>query len=356
MGKPGVIRIGIVGAGQVARARHLPGFGAIPGVRVVGVCNQRRESSSRIAREFEVPRVFGSWEALVDDDEIDAVVIGTWPYLHCPITLAALDAGKHVLTQSRMAMNAREAQRMLERSVECPSLAAMVVPSPYGLAGDAYVRKLIADGFLGTLREVHVTGFAPDLADSRSPLGWRQMTKYSGFNMLGLGILHESSMRWTPPVRRVLASTARLIPARVDPETGQAAKVGTADSIQVITTYEGKAQGTYRLSGVLWHAAGSSIALFGSQGTLVYDFKRDELRGARRDEPDLRPMPIPADLRAGWSVEADFVAAIRGERPVTHAPFADGVQYMQFTEAVARSSRHQTPVDLPLLEFSNPSL
>src|SRR5438309_10568181 len=99
----GVVRIGLVGAGQIARTRHLPGFRALPGVEIVGVCNQRRESSSRVAREFDIPRVYGSWEALIEDDKVDAVLIGTWPYQHCPITLAALDAGKHVLTQSRMA-------------------------------------------------------------------------------------------------------------------------------------------------------------------------------------------------------------------------------------------------------------
>ena len=61
-------------------------------------------------------------------------------------------------------------------------------------------------------------------------------------------------------------------------------------------------------------------------------------------------------MRGGWRVEADFIAAIRGERPVTHTDFATGVRYMQFTEAVARSSRHQVAVTLPLREFSNPSL
>src|SRR3954470_5741349 len=124
-----VVRIGVVGAGQVVRAKHLPGFRALPGVKIVGVCNLRRESSSRVAREFNIPRTFGSWESLVEDDGIDAIVIGTWPYLHCPITLAAFDAGKHVLTQSRMAMNAREAQRMLDRARECPALTAMIAPS-----------------------------------------------------------------------------------------------------------------------------------------------------------------------------------------------------------------------------------
>ena len=112
----GVIRIGIVGAGQATRDRHLPGFRAIAGVKVVGVCNLHRESSIKVARDFNIPKVFDSWEFLVEDESIDAVVIGAWPYLHCPITLAALGAGKHVLTQARMAMNAREAQRMLDRA------------------------------------------------------------------------------------------------------------------------------------------------------------------------------------------------------------------------------------------------
>jgi predicted dehydrogenase len=324
-------------------------------VRIVGVCNQRRDSSARVAREFDIPRVYSTWEDVVDDDGVDAVLIGAWPYLHCPVTLAAFDADKHVLTQARMAMNAREAQRMYDRSRECPHLTAMIVPSPYGLTGDAYLRSLIAGGFLGTLREVHVHGLTSDLADPKTPLGWRQMTKYSGFNMLTLGILHETAARWTPPVNRVLAYASKLVPVRADPETGKPARVGTPDSVQVLTAHEGGACGTYRLSGVLWHGTGLGVALHGSDGTLVYDLTRDEIHGAKRGAA-LGPMPIPENLRGGWQVEADFVAAVRGERPVSHTTFATGVRYMQFTEAVARSSRHQHPVLLPLQEFSNPSL
>jgi predicted dehydrogenase len=350
------LRIGIVGAGRVVRERHLPGFRALPGVRIVGVCNQRRESAGRFIREFDIPRVYGTWEDLVEDAEIDAVVIGAWPNVHCPVTLAALDAGKHVLTQARMAMNAREAQRMLDRSRESPELTAMVVPSPYGLTGDAFLRQLIGEGFLGPLREVHVTGLSTELADPATPLSWRQMTKYSGFNMLTLGILHETALRWTPPVVKVLARASKLVPLRTNPETGQKERVGTPDSVHVLSTQKDGSVGVYHLSGVVLHDPTLRIALYGASGTLVYDLLRDEIRGARAGEPELRPLPIPDALRGGWRVEAEFVAAIRAGRPVTHTDFATGARYMQFTEAVARSSRHQQPVDLPLKEFSNPSM
>jgi predicted dehydrogenase len=352
----GLVRIGIVGAGQVTRARHIPGFRAIPGVVIAGVCNLHRESSVRVAREFHIPKIYESWGHLVDDPEIDAVMIGTWPYVHCPITLAALDAGKHVLTQARMAMNAREAQRMLDRSRESPNLAAMVVPSPYGLTGEPFLRKLITEGFLGQLRELHVQGLSKDLADPATPIGWRQMTKYSGFNMLNLGILYETVLRFVSPAKRVFAYASKSISVRPDPETDRPVRVGTPDSVQVLTTQEDGSRGVYALSAAVWHNTGSRIALYGSEGTLVYDLTRDEILGARRDEPELLPLMIPSGLRGGWRVEADFVAAVRGERPVSHTSFATGVRYMQFTEAVARSSRHQAPVELPLKEFSNPSL
>jgi predicted dehydrogenase len=353
----GVIRIGIVGAGAITLQRHIPGFRALPGVRIVGVCNRRRESSNRVAREFDIPRIFESWEHLVDSSDVDAVVIGAWPYLHCPVTLAALDAGKHVLTQARMAMNAREAQRMLDKSLERPELVAMVVPSPYGLTGDRFVRELLADGAIGRhLRELHVHGWSADLADRRTPLHWRQVTKYSGFNMLNLGILHETALRWTTPPVRVYAFANKFVPRRDDPETGQRVRVGAPDSVQVISNQEDGSVGVYRVSGVLWHDRGNRIALYGSGGTLSYDLTRDELLYGRATEPELKPLPIPDNLRGGWRVEADFIDAIREGRPVTHTDFATGVRYMQFTEAVARSSRHQEPVDLPLKEFSNPSL
>src|SRR5205807_4112700 len=91
------LRIGLVGAGANTRKRHIPGLRALPDVEIVAVCNRRPSSTAAAAREFGIPRTYEHWQDLVADSDLDAVVIGTWPYLHCPITLAALETDKHVL-------------------------------------------------------------------------------------------------------------------------------------------------------------------------------------------------------------------------------------------------------------------
>src|SRR6516225_4612789 len=127
------LRVGLIGAGANTRLRHIPGLRALPDVELVAVCNRRPESTTAAAREHGIPRTYDRWEHLVADADIDAVVIGTWPYLHCPITLAALESGKHVLTEARMAMNAAEAHRMLAAARRHPKLVTQIVPSPFGL-------------------------------------------------------------------------------------------------------------------------------------------------------------------------------------------------------------------------------
>jgi predicted dehydrogenase len=350
------LRIGLIGAGHVVRQAHIPGFLAIEGVSLAGVCSRRRVSASRLAQEFGIARVYPGWEALIEDDHIDAVVVATWPDQHAPVTLAALDAGKHVLIQTPMAMNAREAQRILEKHQEHPRLVGMVAPGPYGLAGDSAVRAILDAGRLGDLREVHVTGFSGELADRGRPLGWRQITRVSGFNMLDLGFLHEAVQRWTPPVTRVFAHAVRHITSRPLPGSTRRVKVGTPDSVQVLATYDGTTIGTYRVSGVARHAEERSALLVGVEGTLRYDFATDAIEFGGRDEPRLRALEISEASREPHAAEREFVGAIRGERTVERNDLEAGARVMHFTEAVARSSRHQEPVELPLVEFSNPSL
>ena len=150
------IRIGIVGAGNNTRRHHIPKLKKIAGVEIASVANRSRASSERVAQEFGIARVHDSWQDLVIDPEIDAVVIGTWPYLHCAVTLAALAAGKHVLTEARIAMNATEARQMLAASRVRPDLVTQVVPGPATFAADPMVMQLLTEGYIGELQSVDI--------------------------------------------------------------------------------------------------------------------------------------------------------------------------------------------------------
>ncbi|HEX5446371.1 MAG TPA: Gfo/Idh/MocA family oxidoreductase [Pirellulales bacterium] len=344
-----LIRVGIVGLGGNTRRRHIPGLRACPNVEVHAVCNRRPDSTAAAAREFGIAKTYEHWQDLVADPELDAVVVGTWPYLHCPITLAALTAGKHVLTEARMAMNASEARQMLTASRERPELICQIVPSPFGLRAHRVVLELLGSGFIGELREVVVSAANDDLADAEVPLGWRQVRELSGLNMLSLGILHETLMRWAPAPVRVMAQLRAFVPERLDPATGLLRRVGTPDSVQVLAMLAGGAHAVYHISGVARFGGGTRIELYGSEGMLKYELApHDRLWGARRGEQGPRELEVPDEKTMQWEVEAEFIGAIRGERPVRFTDFASGVRYMEFTEAVARSAASGVAVELPL--------
>ena len=91
------IRVGFVGAGNNTRRHHIPKLKAQPGVELVAVANRSVESGQRVASEFGIPRVATDWREVVQAKDIDAICIGTWPYMHAELTAAALGAGKHVL-------------------------------------------------------------------------------------------------------------------------------------------------------------------------------------------------------------------------------------------------------------------
>jgi hypothetical protein len=103
------------------------------------------------------------------------------------------------------------------------------------------------------------------------------------------------------------------------------------------------------LSGITLFGPGKQIHLYGSRGTIKYVIgPQEQLFCGRPGDKELTLTEIPEALRGGWRVEAEFIAAVRGQDKIHHTDFAAGVRYMEFTEAVARSAALNLPVDLPL--------
>src|SRR6202451_667557 len=101
-----------------------------------------------------------------------------------------------------MARNAAEAHRMCEAAHRHPDLVKQIVPSPFGLAQNDYARGMNADGFLGDIREIVVIGATDVFAHRDAALHWRQDAEISGENVLSMGILHETLLRWAAGPQR----------------------------------------------------------------------------------------------------------------------------------------------------------
>jgi predicted dehydrogenase len=338
------IRVGIVGAGLNTTTQHIPRLQAIDGVQILSVCNRRRASAETVAGKFNIPQVFDRWEELVAAPETNAIVIGTWPNLHCPVTLAALAAGKHVLCEARMAMNAAEAHAMLAAARAKPHLVAQLVPAPFTLRVDNTVRRLLRERWLGEVLVIDVRS-GSGFVDRDAPLHWRQDVALSGCNVLSLGIWYETILRWVGEAAAVMALGKVFVPTRRD-ATGAMREVHVPDHLDVIAELAQGGQACLRMSAVTGQAPPLDIWLFGSDGTLRYH--SDKLFGAKRGDAHLAEIEVPSAEQGRWRVEEEFVNAIRGLEPVRLTTFEDGVRYMEFTEAAARSRQSGRLVRLPL--------
>ena len=341
------VRIGVVGLGGICRQRHMPGLQAIDGVEIAAVANRDRASGEEAAREFGIPHVHDDWRELVARDDIDAVVIGAWPNLHCPASLAALGAGKHVFCQARMAMDLAEAKAMRAKARETGRVA-MLCPVPIGMDVDRTIARLMREGALGGVRLVRAESLSNAFADPNAPMHWRKDHRLSGLNVHTLGMYVEVMHRWFGWTRSVMADTDLVIPERPGAD-GKREPIQVPDQALVNTRMEAGFPIQYAFSTVVRHGR-DSVEIYGENLSLRYDPNARTLYGAKPGET-LQPIEIrPEDAYDvdNWDVERVFIDAIR-EGAGYHPDFEDGLQYMAVTQAVHDSAREGRRIDIPSL-------
>ena len=343
---PERVRVGIIGAGANVRAVQIPGFQRISGCEIVAVANRSLQSSQWVTNEFNIPRAYGTWEELLDDDDIDAVLIGTWPYMHRRLTMAVLESGKHVLCQARMANNAAEARDMLAASRRYPELVSQLVPTSTSYIIDNLIRRLLAEGYVGEVLSVEIQRLRRNFAELEGVLDWRHDREFSGYNTLNLGATYESMLRWFGPGDRVMAQTKMHVGNRKNAD-GESVAVAIPDHVDILYELTDKAQVHMRFSETTGLSSGNQTWIHGSEGTIYVDGRLNVLAGQRGDS-ELTPLANPPRQQAFYRVEEEFINAIRGVEEITMARFETGVQYMEWTEAVHLSAESGQAVNLPL--------
>jgi predicted dehydrogenase len=342
----GPIRVGIIGAGGIVSSVHVPGLKRQAQVELVSVANRSLESSQRAAAELGIARAHADWEELLGAGGLDAVLIGTWPYMHRTITLAALDRGLHVLCQARMANDAAEARDMLAASRRNPDLVCQLVPSSGTYRIDRALQRLLGERYVGDVLSVDVAMLQRGFAAFDGELDWRHDPEFSGINTLNVGGTYESVMRWLGAGNRVSAKTRVHVPQRRDGE-GRLRAATIPDHVEVLYELANGAPVRMKFSETTGLSPGNQIWIYGSEGTIHVDGEQRIFVG-RRGDRELVELPNPREQQAFHRVEEEFINAIRGREPVTMNTFEIGVRYMEWTEAVHRSAASGAAVSLPL--------
>ena len=327
------LRVGIIGAGDIVKRRHLPGLTKHKEVEITAVSNSTYESAANFCKEY-APHATPilNWADLLALEDLDIIWIGTPPYMHSAIAVSALEAGKHVFCQARMSMDLMEAEEMVATAKRYPNLVNMVCPPPFGLKGDLLVKKLLAENYLGTPHHIRLQSFAAAYLDPEAPAHWRQRIEISGLNVLALGIYVEVLQRWFGNITGVYARGKILNPIR------QGYEVIIPDMLTVICTFEGGAEGVLEFGGVHPLSSGDRLEVYGGGGTMTYDFGNDVVQAGKEGDRALHTVEITPELEGGWQVEDDFIAAVKSKGRVRPRPdFEEGLRYMRVVQAVADS-------------------
>lgn len=144
------LRVGIIGTGGIAVGAHLPGYQKLGDrVEVVALCDINEEKLARASERFGVEKTFTDYNDLLALD-LDLVSVCTPNYLHNPVAIAALEAGKHVLCEKPLALNAQQAQEMVDAAEKAGKHLMIGVNNRYRQESQK-LKKMIERGDLGEI-------------------------------------------------------------------------------------------------------------------------------------------------------------------------------------------------------------
>ena len=145
------VKIGIIGAGAIAQRGHIPEFSSIKGVHIEAIADCDFAKAKIVAQKAGIPRVFKDYQEMLALEELDAVSVCTPNYLHAPVTVAACDAGKHVLCEKPMATSMSGAREMIA-AAERNGVILMIEQAKRFTPSIQVAKALLRKGIVGDMK------------------------------------------------------------------------------------------------------------------------------------------------------------------------------------------------------------
>ena len=289
------VLVGVIGAG-FGQVGHIPGFKACSDAEVVAICDKVQGIAAGAAQKFDIPYVFTDYREMVQMEELDLVSVATPPYLHHPMVMAALEAGKHVLCEKPMALDAAEAREMYQKA-EKAGVVHLVDHELRFNPTRMWMKELIDDGFIGQLRHVlltTVTNFQTD--PFSSPWNWWSQRDKGGGRLGADGSHQIDQLRWWfGEIEGVFGRGRTFMKERKLPGSLEMRPVETDDFTSLLIHFAIGAEGTLSISSVASHVRGNRVEAYGDEGSLILD-EEGRLWGARKGEEDFKDLSVPDPL------------------------------------------------------------
>ncbi len=357
------IGIGLIGTG-FARTAQAPAFQLCDGAELVAVCSGHHENAVKVASEYKIAHACESYEQLLALEEVSLVVISAPPYLHHPITIAALNSGKHVICEKPMAMNADEAREMMALAEAKPDQLSIIDHELRFNPTWRRMKELVDSGFLGDLYHVNITIASGFRHSAQRPWNWWSQ-KSAGGGLLGaLGSHAIDALRWTfGEIEAVCSTVATMVPERKDAKTGEMKPNETDDYCSFLVRLKSQDERTshaiVQLSALYASGGKNQVTAVGSNGTLVLDGEEVLLGAIGYNHPfeemsladrarEISVIPDNIWARSFYHLARETVQAMReGRTEIAHAAtFADGLRCQEVIDAVLQSQAEQRWIEL----------
>ncbi|MFL6187737.1 MAG: Gfo/Idh/MocA family protein [Actinomycetes bacterium] len=372
VGDRGVLGIGMVGYAFMGRAhsqawRNVASFFELPlRPRMAAICGRDQAAVAAAATRLGWPAWETDWKRLVQRDDVDLVDVCTPGSSHAEISIAALEAGRHVLCEKPLANTVDEARAMAAAAERAATggVRAMVGFNFRRVPAVALARQLVAAGRLGPIRHVRAAYLASHALDPELPLAWRHQASEAGSGALGDLGAHAVDLAQHlagDRIAGVSALTETFVRERPLPGGGGARGPVTVDDAALfIARFGGGALGSFEATRLAaGHTEGLAVELNGELGSVVWELGAlNELRlfdateepatqGFRRIQVTRAEHPYAG---AWWpdghtiGYEHTFTHEVRdliqaiADRRDPEPSFADGLQVQEVLDAVQRSA------------------
>lgn len=350
------VRIAVIGAGAVTAYHHVPGIKLDPRAQLVAVCDADAGLVDRRLSEWGCPRGTTDAIQLCADPNIDAVIIATPNFTHREIAIAAAQAGKHVMCEKPLALNAGEVRQMYHAARDAGVVHMTAFTYRFAPAM-RYLRHLLRAGDLGSPRHFRSQRFL-DLPETS--WGWRQYKDRAGAGDLFDMTIHriDFAIDLLGPIKQVCGSVARFAPRDRTVDGKSCPPSDVDDWSALIGEFESGAvgvwEGTTLAKGYGKQGFGHEWAeINGSEASAVYRLHEPNTILFGKTGSDLAPREVPAEFLkpAGsprklgegepatvfrYDLVWEFVSAIVERREAVPS-FYDGLRSQVVADAVLES-------------------